>query len=182
MGYRAFFALPMYNLLRHDSSLVSRRIGEPFALRADQECMRTLGIVQPNLNPMVVDLLFAFTVPEIQFGAVALKMLRADIMVKGSDNPALENREKSFDGVGCHVPAHVFTASVVHDFMALEHRRKNAVLPFAVSHKASLGGIQLSIQDRTQIVRANGRHMMRAHFAALAVHQAKKPFLCPGCR
>ena len=46
----------MYNLLRQVSSSVSRLISQPLALRADQERVCPLGIAQPSLFPMTINL------------------------------------------------------------------------------------------------------------------------------
>ncbi len=55
----------------------------------------------------------AFIVPEIEFAEIAFQVLLADVLVHPG-NPALEDREVVFDGVGVPEPAaHIFVDRMV---------------------------------------------------------------------
>src|SRR5258706_9986181 len=108
-------------------------------------------------------------------------MLRRYV-VESADDAALEDGEISFDRVGMRIAAHVFTAAVVDGFVAGEHRRKNAVLPLTVRHKAGLGGVQLRVEDRTQVRGIHGRQMERAGLPGLAVNESEHHLLAETAR
>lgn len=160
------------------SPLVSRLIGQPLALGADQQRVGALSVVQPGLDPLSINLLFGLTVvvAEIKLSAIPLKMLRADV-VKGADDAALQDRKESFHGVGGHVAAHILPASVVDVFMALKHARHLLILPFTISDKSSLGGVQLRLENGPKVLVADGRQMEGASLTGLALDQRKHHLL-----
>src|SRR5438552_1931199 len=89
----AFSFLALGFLLRQlCSPLTSCSIGQAFALRADQQHIRALGVVQASLHPASVNLLLglAVVVSEIEFSAIALQVLRADMM-ESTNDAALQN-------------------------------------------------------------------------------------------
>ena len=57
-------------------------------------------------GPLVIRDL-AGVVAEIELAEIALKVLRADVLVDASE-PALENREVVFDHLGSGIAAHIF--------------------------------------------------------------------------
>lgn len=142
-------------------------IGKALAADAFQRSMRSLGIAESSLLPLAINLYlgFAVVIAEVKFCGITAKVLRAD-MVKRADNAALENREISFNRVCVCVAAHVFSRTMIDRFMALEHRREDAVLAFAVGHQIGIGSIHLRLKDWAQIVCVDRWQMERAHLAA----------------
>src|SRR6266513_5607612 len=157
-GCHAFSFLSLGFLLRQSCSpLTSCSIGQAFALRADQQRVRAFGVVQASLNPSSFKLLlsFAVVVTEIKLRAIALQMLRADMMESAND-AALEDGEKPFNGVGMCIAAHVFAAAMVDRFVAGEQRREDSILALAIGHEASLSGVDLRLQHRAQVSGVHG--------------------------
>src|SRR6266705_1380881 len=184
LGCHAFSFLALGFLLRQlCSPLTSCSIGQASAFGAEQQRVRTFGVVQASLDPTPVNLLLglAVVVSEIEFSAIALQVLRADMM-ESTDNAALEDGEKPFDGVGMRIAAHIFAAAMVDRFVAGEHRRENSVLAFPVGHEASLSGVNLRLQYWAQVGGVHGRQVLRTHFARLALNKRKDHFLTQSAR
>src|SRR5262245_27775659 len=124
---------------RYALRAVNWPIGEALPADALRHSGGALAVIETGLYPLAVNLHagLAVVVAEIKLRRIALEMLRRD-MVERADDPALEDREIALDGVGMRVTADVFTARVVHGFVAGEHRSEDSVLAFAVRHETSL--------------------------------------------
>jgi hypothetical protein len=79
-----------------DRFAVSRSIGQPLANDAPDRALGTLNVINPVRNPVVVS--------EIELGQITMKVFLVHMLV-GADQPALENREEPFKGVGVRLGA-----------------------------------------------------------------------------
>src|SRR5690348_7226590 len=79
-----------------------------------------------------------------------------------ADQSALEDGEKTFNGIGVDVPARVLALLVIHGVMlGYSH---NAVLACIIGHDYRVFG-NLLAQDRTESCGGNVRDVIRAHAA-----------------
>lgn len=123
------------NLLR---CCVRPLIREPLAADSLGNGNHALGIGESCFLPFAINLHagFAMVVAKVEFRAIALQMVRADV-VKRADDSALENGEVAFNCVGMGVATDVFTRAMVYNVMALEHRSDQTVLALAIGHQAT---------------------------------------------
>src|SRR5437899_1255287 len=79
--------------LLQGSSLMSRLIGEPLALHAEQKNLGAVLIFDAER--------LAIAIAEIEFSKVAVQVIVPAMLIDAL-HAALEDREKAFDGVGMH--------------------------------------------------------------------------------
>src|SRR5437762_13175368 len=87
------------------SSLMSRLIGEPLALHAEQKNLGAVLIFDAER--------LAIAIAEIEFSKVAVQVIVPAVLVDALHS-ALEDREESFDGVGVHAPVSLRNVLLEH--------------------------------------------------------------------
>ena len=129
-------------------SLVGPPIGQALVADALQQSGRALFIIESDFLPTAINLhaLFAMVIAEVKFRCVAVQMLLADVVINAVD-AALEYREKSFNRVRVHVPAHVLLRCVVDNVMRNGHRADDAVLASVIRHQERLVGEVLDLLE-----------------------------------
>ena len=146
--------------------VVSRSIGQPLSDDAADYALGALDIIDAQRDSVVV--------PEIELGEVAMQVRRRDVLI-GAVDPALQDREVSFDRIGVRIAAHVFISRVVYGLVAGELL---ADLPInAALVGAKMGGlVDFTFKDGTQVVCIHVRDMAGAD-AAVAFNQRDDGFL-----
>lgn len=96
----------------------SRFIGKPLALGGSNGSSGPLSIVDTEFLAVVL--------PEIELGQIAVDMTLFDALID-ADQPALEDREEAFKGVGVHVVARPLEFGMI-DGLMLGDRRSEVVL------------------------------------------------------
>jgi hypothetical protein len=78
---------------------VSRSISEPLSNDAANRASASLHIINAKSDPVAV--------PEVELGKIAVKVPLGTVLIDAG-HPALEDREKAFDGVGVRIAAYPF--------------------------------------------------------------------------
>src|SRR5947208_12684602 len=140
----------------------SRFIGETAALCAFDGQRRALHVIHPTLLPVAV--------AEIKFGQIAMQVSFADVLI-GAVHAALQDREKSLDGVGVDVAANVLIGTVFDMAVRAEIPAEPDKQRGFVGHEMAVG-VGMHGQYSAEVFGANVRHMERPH-GAVALDQRK---------
>lgn len=134
----------------------SRSVGEPLAGSTRQGAGSAFTIFDPKSR--------AVRVAKIELGEIAMQVPFVAMLVD-APHPALENREKAFNGVGVHLPAHVFLGAVVDGFVAGELAPDAEIGAPLVGHQRALG-IGVRENDLPQFVGSGVVSHERTSFTA----------------
>jgi hypothetical protein len=130
----------------------SRSVSQPLADDAADRTLGPLYIVNTESDSVAV--------AEIEFCQIAVKVFFADVLIDAID-PALQDGEVIFGGIGGSIAANVFVLRVVHGPVTGESLSGFPVDTALVSAQMR-SNVDFGFQDRPQVCRIDFRNVARA--------------------